>query len=714
MRILLLITSLILASLPFPALSQEPTWGKLTLSGWKKQLQEPSEDVRHAAAMEFTFMDLAMVKQAIPELREARKDQNGNVGLCASYALFRCEEDATADVPKLFALLEGKDIDAKDTSARERAVRSLGNLGEKVAVPVLIRQFGINPRLDDATAFALCRLGTAAKPALPALKQLIRKDAQPEVLAHAGMAIASLEPEAPEVKQAVTLLTPVERFLKGSSPPFLKAEFLVRFPELTIQNVVPLLEDKDKLVRRGAARVLAAAGPKAKEQAAAPLKSALQDSEAGVRVEVVRALFAVTPDDFSLAIPVLVKLLGANGFHDHEAAPMLRPHRDISVPLLIQELDRKSTYDQSAVIDTLYLLRQMDKYSKLPLDSETLAKRDTQLIAALKDPSLMIRRGAAALLKRFGPPASAAVPSLLELAKDADAEARLDAIGALVAIDPEHHTWRSWLPSLEEIIREKNPSAQRRAIRQIRTLGPAAKSAAPTLLKAVDENEGDVRWLAAVTLVYADPPQRLKALPALLEEIKKESSLWSSDTAEALAEFGPAAKEAVPALQAALASKRHFPYHQAKIIKGLTRIDRGQIPLCRPAIEELLKCRQAGVVYKLDALMLLPEWGTDAKPLAPELRELATKEGINANVEIAAAVSLVLAGGDEDGTGLKIIRKAINTPENGQKREHLLHIADQLGPLTKPLASELRPLSTDAKLGEYAKVVLAKIDPKID
>lgn len=237
MRTILLIAALSLASLPFSALGQGPIWGSLTLSGWKKQLQDPSEDLRHAAAMEFTFMDLAMVKQAIPELREARKDQNIHVQSCASQSLYRCDKDATAKVPMLIASLAGKVVDPNNTGDREGAVQVLGNIGEKEAVPILVRQFGINPRLDAATALALCRLGVAAKPALPALKQLIRKGAPPEVLANAGMAIAALEPEAPEVKQAVILLTPIQRVVKGSDgPPCVTAEFFVRFPDLTIKS----------------------------------------------------------------------------------------------------------------------------------------------------------------------------------------------------------------------------------------------------------------------------------------------------------------------------------------------------------------------------------------------------------------------------------------------------------------------------------------------
>ena len=708
----ILVASLVLAVSPFSTSGQEASWRKVTLSGWRKQLQDPSSEARHAAAMEFMFMDLTMVKQAIPDLREALKDENRDVCNCAWRSLTRCDRTAASSVPNMMALLEKKVIDAKATEPQEDAVEALGNLGDSAAVPVLIRQLGINPQLDDAVALALYRLGAAAKPALPALKQLIRKDSPPEILAHAGMAIAFLEPDAPEVKQAIILLTPIQRIVKWSDgPPFLNAEFLVRFPDLTIKHLVPLLEDKDPKVRRGAARVLFAAGTKAKEEATAPLQKALQDPEAEVRVAMVRALFAVAPDNCITAIPILVKLLGPKGFYESEVAHMLRSYQDISLPLLIRELDSET---RESVIGTLSSLRQYDYRSMPRLDAETIARRDALIFAALGDPSLMIRRGAAAVIRQLGTQVSAAVPSLLELAKDADAEARLDAIEALVAVDPGHHSWLIWLPSLEEVVREKNRYAQHRAIAQIRGLGPAAKAAAPTLLTAVDENEKEVRLSAAVALIYVDPSQRIKVLPTLLEEIKKQDSPWISDTAEALAEFGPVAKEALPALKAALA-KKEDAYQHGKLIKALTRIDRAQIPPCRQEAEALLKDPRSGrLVLILDVLVLLPEWGAEAKPLAPVLRDLATNERINARIQIAAAVSLVLIGSDENDTGLNILRKAVNTPTEGAKREHLLRIADRLGPLAKPLAADLRPLTTDPSLGEYARVVLAKIDPKME
>ena len=41
MRVMLLLVTLILPGLSLSsAISQEPAWGKLTLSGWKKQLQD--------------------------------------------------------------------------------------------------------------------------------------------------------------------------------------------------------------------------------------------------------------------------------------------------------------------------------------------------------------------------------------------------------------------------------------------------------------------------------------------------------------------------------------------------------------------------------------------------------------------------------------------------------------------------------------------------
>src|SRR6185503_18052744 len=105
--------------------------------------------------------------------------------------------------------------------------------------------------------------------------------------------------------------------------------------------------------------------------------------------------------------------------------------------------------------------------------AEIIARRDAMLVGALADPSLKIRRGSAAVARQLGPQASAAIPALLQLTKDLDPDARLDAIEALVAVDPSHHSWLSWLPALERVVVEKKDRASIRAIMEIRRLGPA-------------------------------------------------------------------------------------------------------------------------------------------------------------------------------------------------------------------------------------------------
>src|SRR5262249_37072294 len=152
----------------------------------------------------------------------------------------------------------------------------------------------------------------------------------------------------------VRLLAPFDQFRKcAAPPPYLTVEFLVKAPDATIKHVVPLLEDDNKALRRGAARVLAVAGPRAKNAASAALVKALNDRDDDVRVAVVAALGAVDPAAFRPAIPVLVKLLADGKFHAQEGAMILRSHDDEAFPLLIRALEQNSADEHATLVYTL-------------------------------------------------------------------------------------------------------------------------------------------------------------------------------------------------------------------------------------------------------------------------------------------------------------------------------------------------------------------------
>lgn len=193
-------------------------------------------------------------------------------------------------------------------------------------------------------------------------------------------------------------------------------------------------------------------------------------------------------------------------------------------------------------------------------------------IEKLKDPDVTVRVKAAQALRDFGPAAKAAVPALVEAAKDEEvgwAQSALESIGP-------GGKWA--LPQLIEKLSDEDPRGRASAAFAIGCIGPQAKEAVPNLIESLKDDSYGVRAEAARALGKIGPSAKA-AVPALVETTKDEQSwvrLWAADAiwridrdpraipvlidvlkshyasstraAGALGDIGPTAKEAVPAL----------------------------------------------------------------------------------------------------------------------------------------------------------------------
>ncbi len=93
-----------------------------------------------------------------------------------------------------------------------------------------------------------------------------------------------------------------------------------------------------------------------------------------------------------------------------------------------------------------------------------------------------------------------------------------------------------------------------RAINDLGSLGPRAKAALPALLQALDRKDDLLCGPAAAALVkiQAEPDQ---AIPALIGCLLDREGHGRPDVVEALGEFGPKARAAVPVLMKLLADR---------------------------------------------------------------------------------------------------------------------------------------------------------------
>jgi HEAT repeat protein len=192
------------------------------------------------------------------------------------------------------------------------------------------------------------------------------------------------------------------------------------------------------------------------------------------------------------------------------------------------------------------------------------------LTETLRSKHLSVRRNSPRALGRLGAAARPAVPTLLELLGDRDAEVRAaaavaawridrhprairvlaemtrrqqgpDAYQAVVALgqvaSETQHLVPVWVAALQHV----DPDVRRAAARELGQVGPAATAA---LREALSDDDQEVRRRAVEALGWMGPA----AVPTLIEALRNESTAARRAAARALGRLGRGAKSAESAL----------------------------------------------------------------------------------------------------------------------------------------------------------------------
>src|SRR5439155_4446488 len=124
-------------------------------------------------------------------------------------------------------------------------------------------------------------------------------------------------------------------------------------------------------------------------------------------------------------------------------------------------------------------------------------------------------------------------------------EVRVQAAHVLVRLGPAE--LQAAIPVLIELLDEPNYNLRLRAAQILGTVGPLAKSAIPALVELLDDTQ-IVATIAGQALGQIGP----EAVQAVLDSWLKEESVSRPGVIQALVQFGPAAKPALPKLMEAL------------------------------------------------------------------------------------------------------------------------------------------------------------------
>jgi squalene-hopene/tetraprenyl-beta-curcumene cyclase len=324
-----------------------------------------------------------------------------------------------------------------------------------------------------------------------------------------------------------------------------------------------LLRDADPVTRLHAAHVLAVIGTKA--AAAVPvLRAALEDKDGAVCQKAAVALAKVDPKEVESMIAFLLKRAGSAG-RANVSGDLTAIGTD-AVPHLVPALAHPDAATRDQVINALWSL------------GEPAA---AAVIKALSAETPALRAGAARCLGRMDRNNPNWLPAMRAALSDSEREVRLTAAEGLGKADVA-----ATLPVLIEVLAAGETPERGRAVVAVRSLGEqagaTAQAAVPTLEKMLQTKDGALDLDVADALVHIEParakrvaellgpktvagqnevgilvrigratPEGLPAVVLALARILRDPTKGTAQQREAvhaLAQFGAAAKAAVPDL----------------------------------------------------------------------------------------------------------------------------------------------------------------------
>ena len=172
---------------------------------------------------------------------------------------------------------------------------------------------------------------------------------------------------------------------------------------------------------------------------------------------------------------------------------------------------------------------------------------------ALQSDQANTRRAAAQSLGVIGQDAKDAVPDLVRVAQhDPDHLVRIYAASSIGQIGPG--ATDAVEPLISLLRTEQDPQMIATIVQTFHALGPTAKAALPVLTAMAKDPECHARLMAAWAMCRIGPEGRAEAaalVPQLIVQLTDQTPNTRRFAADVLAEIGPAAEAALPALSAA-------------------------------------------------------------------------------------------------------------------------------------------------------------------
>jgi HEAT repeat protein len=366
---------------------------------------------------------------------------------------------------------------------------------------------------------------------------------------------------------------------------------LGRVAEQAVPSLSDALKDPDPAIQVSAAGALVKIDP-SKPAALRALIGGLRASSASIRKAAAESLAYLGPE----AYPAVAGLIHAVNDPDAdvrwaaiEALGRIGTKARAALPTLVPLLDAPDTPVRLAAIDALAWIGMP------PLEAIQ------RLRAALEDADEKVQWAAALALVRLDRAAArAAVPLFLRALENKDVPSREDALFLLFRIGAEQEVPVSLLI---ELLAEKEPGLRGWAFILLGLKGAGARDVLPLLKETFEKEENPwVRnWAAWALVQIGGPGSNTDAIPLLIDGLQTGEPLMRERFARCLGQFGPVAREAVPALTARLDDEHGKVRAAAE--EALRLIEPAAVLLAK--LPEMMRDTTSSLTRRLGGLLVL-------------------------------------------------------------------------------------------------------------
>ena len=476
---------------------------------------------------------------AVPALVRLLRNQNPHIRAHAAIALGRMRKAA---IPAVLVL--AKMVTDPDASVRHAALDALAEIepGKKMVVPLLLKAL----RDKDSTVVkrAVHALAERGKDIVPAMIEAL-KDDRTEFYA-----LLVLHEIGPDAKDAVPAICNV---LHEANEPYQRQEAAMTLGMIgpgaasAVPDLIRLLDDPEIGVQHAAVFALGMIGPPA-APAAESIREHLDSDDPFFWVAGAWALAKIFPENENIkktTARFLAQMITNPDHHVRRIAAQglldLSPGEQITLPALEAAL---ASTDDGVVNDTLIAINGLGD-DAVPV-----------LIKALDYPAA--RANVAELIQQLGPTAASVTPALLRAYQDeSDIETRTGLLFALAEVGPQG---KEVIDLAIKGCDDNDEGIRYASFYILGQIGPEAMAATDALKSHLDDEDQYYAATAAWALARIDeddPEVVSKGVPLFVAALKSPKSFVRHEAADSLAELGPLAKSALPALQEA--AKDHDP-----------------------------------------------------------------------------------------------------------------------------------------------------------